>query len=336
MDNEIMLITQKLKLKDIHPEAAKAIAKEHNIKEDDAVLIRKGLTPEEFELKEGERAVISYITTGAVDRDKEIVEPSGAILSDYLKHPVVLFGHDYKKLPIGKAEWIKVDHKGLIAKTVYAKHEEAEKVFQYRKDGFPLAESIGFVPLEYEDLNEAESKAFGGARRRYTKWVMLEYSDVAVPSNPEALQIAISKGLVEVPKPSVKELEIAEAQLTEKEGRVISTKNRKLIEQAIAALTALLPATESAQPKKEVFNCECLSCGTKAQSEEHCRDTKCAKCGGEMRRIERPGPGKSIEAEVIEELPDFEDVVEDVKEPESSLILKEVSEKLEDLIKNLT
>lgn len=196
MDKKLMLVTQTLKLKDVHPDAADTVAKEHNLDPEDVLLVRKGITPTQFELKEGERAVISYITTGAVDRDREIVEPSGAILTDYLKHPVVLFGHDYKKLPIGKNEWIKFDSKGLIAKTVYATHDEAEKVYQYRKAGFPLAESIGFVPLEYEDLDEQASKAAGGARRRYTKWMMLEYSDVAVPSNPEALQIAISKGLV--------------------------------------------------------------------------------------------------------------------------------------------
>ncbi|KKL13767.1 hypothetical protein LCGC14_2522470, partial [marine sediment metagenome] len=41
-------------------------------------------------------------------------------------------------------------------------------------------------------LEEADLE---GTKRIYPKWLMLEYSDVPVPSNPEALQLAISKGL---------------------------------------------------------------------------------------------------------------------------------------------
>ncbi|GAF95378.1 unnamed protein product, partial [marine sediment metagenome] len=95
-------------------------------------------------------------------------------------------------LPIGKNLWIKRDNKGLIAKTQYANHAEADKVYQYRKDGFPLAQSIGFVPLAWETFKDGDRK--DGARRKFTKWAMLEYSDVPVPANPEATPIAVSKG----------------------------------------------------------------------------------------------------------------------------------------------
>ena len=117
--------------------------------------------------------------------------------------------------------WIKADKKGLIAKTVYANHEEARKVYDYRKDGFPLANSIGFIPLEYESSGnsfwsektdnwedtlkewKANYREVYGKRPKgepdtiYTKWILLEYSDVPVPSNPEAIQLAISKGLIQ-------------------------------------------------------------------------------------------------------------------------------------------
>ena len=190
------LITEQLQLKKIKPQLAQAIAKEYGIKEEDVTLIRKGLVPADTKFEEGERAAISYITTNEVDRDKEIVDPKGAMLKDYRKHPVVLFGHNYSQLPIGRNEWIKADEKGLIAKTVYANTPEAEKIYQYRKDGFPLAESIGFVPIKFRDLDEAEQKTNKGARRIYDKWILLEYSDVAVPSNPGAMEIAVSKGLL--------------------------------------------------------------------------------------------------------------------------------------------
>ncbi len=47
--------------------------------------------------------------------------------------------------------------------------------------------------------------------------------------------------------------------------------------------------------KEGKFNCECLECGYTMKTDEHCSDIKCPECGGEMRRKERPGPGKSEE-----------------------------------------
>lgn len=44
--------------------------------------------------------------------------------------------------------------------------------------------------------------------------------------------------------------------------------------------------------KEQSFNCECIKCGYKITSDKHCKDIKCSKCGGQMRRAERPGPGQ--------------------------------------------
>ena len=49
---------------------------------------------------------------------------------------------------------------------------------------------------------------------------------------------------------------------------------------------------EKDKTKDETFNCECIECGHKMTSEEHCKDLKCPECGGTMRREERPGPGE--------------------------------------------
>ena len=48
---------------------------------------------------------------------------------------------------------------------------------------------------------------------------------------------------------------------------------------------------------KAKYNCECIECGHKMASDKHCADIKCPKCGGEMRRVERPGPGRYNEDE---------------------------------------
>jgi len=40
------------------------------------------------------------------------------------------------------------------------------------------------------------------------------------------------------------------------------------------------------------YNCECIKCGYQEKSDKHCASLKCPKCGGQMRRKERPGPGQ--------------------------------------------
>lgn len=47
----------------------------------------------------------------------------------------------------------------------------------------------------------------------------------------------------------------------------------------------------------EEYECECIKCGNKVKSEKHCKDIKCSKCGGDMRRVERPGPGQPSKPE---------------------------------------
>ncbi|GAJ07419.1 unnamed protein product, partial [marine sediment metagenome] len=72
-------------------------------------------------------------------------------------------------------------------------------------------------------------------------------------------------------------------------------------------IAALYDSDEKAQiiiyQKTEKYNCECIKCGHKMTSDKHCDELKCPECGGQMRRIERPGPGqphieKSKEKEV--------------------------------------
>lgn len=201
------LITTRIKAEDIGlPKWAKKALEERGLKENEVEVYRKGISPEDTKINKGERSTVDYITTKVVDRDGDIVVPKGAVLDHYRKNPVVLFAHNYSQLPIGKSLWIKADEKGLIAKTQYAKHQKAEEVYQYRKDGFPMAKSIGFIPLSVihrEDFADADLKSMDlteddikGADRIYPEWLMLEYSDVPVPSNPEALQLAISKGII--------------------------------------------------------------------------------------------------------------------------------------------
>jgi len=47
------------------------------------------------------------------------------------------------------------------------------------------------------------------------------------------------------------------------------------------------------KPLATEYNCSCIDCGHEMTSEAHCNTLKCPKCGGQMRREERPGPGQA-------------------------------------------
>jgi len=191
------LITQTLPFAEVNDGLAQQLTRKWGLKSD-VSLIRKSFAPEDFRFEPNETSSIDYVSTKTKDRDGDIVEPSGALLYDYLKNPVVMWSHDYSQLPLGKCKWIRPDEWGISAKTVYATEANpfAKQVYEYRKAGFPLGKSIGFIPLE------TGSKK--GARQVHLKYLVLEYSDCPIPSNPDALAICVSKGLVQKPKPKKK------------------------------------------------------------------------------------------------------------------------------------
>ena len=201
------------------PEQLSDLAKEYSLEE--VEFIQKGaVIPEkELEIDVEERTVVKYVSTISVDRDGDIVLPDGIILDDFRKHPTILYAHKHgadmfgggnDTLPIGKDIWIKADKFGLKAKQKYAKHQLAEDIFQMHVDGFDLASSIGFIPLEYQknDGSKEWKEISKGVRDKYglskkdvdsakiifTKTYLLEHSDVPVPSNPDALAQAYSSG----------------------------------------------------------------------------------------------------------------------------------------------
>lgn len=53
-----------------------------------------------------------------------------------------------------------------------------------------------------------------------------------------------------------------------------------------------------AKIEKSSVLCECLKCGYKTEIDGHCNESKCPKCGGEMRRSDRPGMGNPINSKI--------------------------------------
>lgn len=138
---------------------------------------------------DGTRPVM--ITTDGIDRMNEVVDPKGIDLENFKKNPVILFAHRYDLPPIGSAQWIQRREKGIVAKPRFANTQFAQEIKQLYTDGHMKAWSIGFIPLE---VQPGDGKK-GSPSRIYTKSELLEFSAVPVPANPEALSMAMSKGL---------------------------------------------------------------------------------------------------------------------------------------------
>lgn len=161
-----------------------------------------------LDLVAGERTLVATITTDAVDRYSEVILPKGIDLMAYRKNPVVLWGHDSSLMPVGRCQWIKPDDskRALIAKVEFAQTEDAEEIWQLYRQGFCRAFSIGAKPLEGGPPTPAELKArneLAGCKWVWRKIELQELSCVPIPANPEALVVAISKGVI-TPSESVR------------------------------------------------------------------------------------------------------------------------------------
>ena len=162
-----------------------------------------------------ERSVTAIISTGAIDRDSEILVPRGADFNQYLKNPVVLWAHDYWSQPIGRAMWIKRQGNSIIAKMQFADTQEAEDVYQLFKGGFLSAFSVGFRVLDSREPTVDDIKKYPewkDARRVFVKWELLEFSVVPVPANPEALVQAVKSKQIELRDDTRKMLNVEEVE----------------------------------------------------------------------------------------------------------------------------
>jgi len=164
--------------------------------------------------KDGGRIVIS---TGSVDRDKDRVFPQGAKVENFLKNPVVLWGHNYQDAAslIGRANSIEVTETGIVADfTLRAAANDSDPqniVLLLWEKEFVRASSIGFMP------ESAVQNDFGGMD--FVSWELLEFSLVSVPANQEALRLAAKT----YPKAWA---------AYQKSGRVLSAANEKKIKTA--------------------------------------------------------------------------------------------------------
>jgi len=134
-------------------------------------------------------------STSNQDRDGEVIEASGWDLKNFKKNPVIMYAHDYRSLPVGRAPRIWVSSDGKLKNTVEfpseGTYEFADIVERLVDKGYLKTESVGFIPKKWEDGDSEKAP-----KRTYTKQELLEISIVPIPSNPDALRNAIEDGII--------------------------------------------------------------------------------------------------------------------------------------------
>lgn len=147
----------------------------------------------------------------------------GLDLDRFRANPVVMYGHDYwgrEALPIGRAENLEIVDGQLLADTIFDLDDEfAAKVDRKYRGGFLNAVSVGF-----------DIRAIDPETGVVDEWEMIEYSAVPVPLDPDAV----------VESGRARAVAMATALTEIRAGKVLSTKNKTLVEEAIATLSSLL------------------------------------------------------------------------------------------------
>jgi len=209
--------------------------------------------------EEGVIDLLIPMSTGSIDRHGESIDPKGwkKHLKAFKKRAILLSSHNYGSLQnqVGELLDIQVTEEGLLARPKYYINQgnpEADWGYFLATKG-KAAYSVGFIPIKWVDAKEEP-------KRTYTEQELVEISQVTVPSNRDAIMGLQAKS----------------------ENPIVN----EIIDEMIGDKDFFM------EKEKTKYDCECIKCGEKLTSEKHCKEIKCPKCGGTMRRVERPGPGE--------------------------------------------
>jgi HK97 family phage prohead protease len=159
-----------------------------------AVGVRKQIIAPAGQVGGDLRALRFTISTESVDREQDRIALAGWDLVNFKRNPVVLWGHDASRLPIGRALDLRIEDGGLKATVEFIPEDTpeggqfAESVFRLARQGFIAATSVGFRPIKWDYTNDQARGAddwFPGID--FEEQELVELSVVTVPANPEAL-----------------------------------------------------------------------------------------------------------------------------------------------------
>jgi HK97 family phage prohead protease len=148
----------------------------------------EGLEGKAYVEKDGirvEKREVDFVaSTPDQDADGDIVEQD-FVFDRFLKNPVILFAHNSRALPIGKAANVRVEG-GVLRMTVQFASKKAnplaENVFLLIKEKILRAMSIGFIPRDIRREMKDDKEVWVLSQNE-----LIESSVVPIPSNQNAL-----------------------------------------------------------------------------------------------------------------------------------------------------
>ncbi len=163
---------------------------------EDGEIIRRAFTCDTVKAIDKEKRLIDFaISTERVDRMGDVITVSGWKLKEFRRNPVILFGHNSRQPPIGRAIKVGKTDSALTATAQFMErdlNEFADSVYRMYLEGFMRAVSVGFIPLARERIEDDDGDFTGF---KFTKQELLEFSAVPIPANPDALINARSAGI---------------------------------------------------------------------------------------------------------------------------------------------
>lgn len=160
------------------------------------------------------------MSTEARDRQGDIIRARGWELSEFLKHPTLLVDHDYSDIRSQIGQWEDVNVvgdtlRGVARYYVGEGNEKADWAWKLASKG-RAAYSVGFIP----DMDKAKELDGDGwfTNYEFDGQKLLETSQVTVPANPEALQVAkgldyarLAQEIIKAGKPATKFVDAVDA-----------------------------------------------------------------------------------------------------------------------------
>lgn len=152
--------------------------------------IRRLLGLEVKSINEETRTLTGIASSESIDRYGDIIKQEGWDFKNFWDNPVMPWGHNYNDPPVATVEKLWLEDGKLMFEARFASKEAyafADTIFQLFKEGILKAFSVGFRPKRWEDNKT------GG--RTYLEAELLEISAVTVPANPDAVTLAVQKGI---------------------------------------------------------------------------------------------------------------------------------------------
>jgi len=153
----------------------------------DPVEIFKGglLQATKTEGEEDAFTVDMILSDAGIDRDEERILVDGWDLDNFMKNPVLLWGHDKSRPAIGMVKNLKNDNNlsGTVVFIDKVTDHFGWSIGQKVAKGMIRAGSVGFMPKIWKFIDDPEDQAW----LEFEKQELYEFSICNVPSNPRAL-----------------------------------------------------------------------------------------------------------------------------------------------------